>query len=206
MIKCTMMDMPSKWQRLALSLAMSVPAAACVLHAAIVAAQTPEQAKMWEAERVQAQAEQKARAEQLAAQRAARKADPMGWVRTLDPMSAGGWTFRAVGAEGTWATFSTDHQLKHSGHTVTVWLRQEFPEPQKSPDGDFYSSDVERLQFDCTKEQARALIVIYYSANNLAGNQRSEEADIKQLPWEPIVPGTQSEVMIRWACGAAKGH
>jgi hypothetical protein len=201
-----MMDMPSKWQRLALSLAMSVPAAACVLHAAIVAAQTPEQAKMWEAERVQAQAEQKARAEQLAAQRAARKADPMGWVRTLDPMSAGGWTFRAVGAEGTWATFSTDHQLKHSGHTVTVWLRQEFPEPQKSPDGDFYSSDVERLQFDCTKEQARALIVIYYSANNLAGNQRSEEADIKQLPWEPIVPGTQSEVMIRWACGAAKGH
>jgi len=183
---------------------MAVPVATCILHATIIAAQTPEQAQMWEAQRVQAQADQKARAEQLAAQRAARKADPMAWVRTLDPMSAGGWTFRAVGAEGSWATFSTEHQLKHSGHTVTVWLRQEFPEPQKSPDGDFYSSDVERLQFDCTKEQARALIVIYYSDNNLAGNQRSEEADVKQLPWEPIVPGTQSELMSHWACDTDK--
>jgi hypothetical protein len=186
--------------------AMWVPAAACVMHAGILAAQTPEQAKMWEAERAQTLADQKAKAEQLAAQRAARKADPMGWVRTLDPMSAGGWTFRAVGAEGTWATFSTEHQLKRSGHIVTVWLRQEFPEPQKNPDGDFYSSDVERLQYDCTKEQARALIVIYYSGNNLAGSQQTEEADIKQLPWEPIVPGTQSELMFHWACGAAQGR
>lgn len=185
---------------------MWVPAAACVMHAGILAAQTPEQAKMWEAERAQTLADQKAKAEQLAAQRAARKADPMGWVRTLDPMSAGGWTFRAVGAEGTWATFSTEHQLKRSGHIVTVWLRQEFPEPQKNPDGDFYSSDVERLQYDCTKEQARALIVIYYSGNNLAGSQQTEEADIKQLPWEPIVPGTQSELMFHWACGAAQGR
>ncbi len=161
---------------------------------------------MWEAERVQTLADQKVKAEQLAAQRAARKADPMGWVRTLDPMSAGGWTFRAVGAEGTWATFSTEHQLKRSGHIVTVWLRQEFPEPQKNPDGDFYSSDVERLQYDCTKEQARALIVIYYSGNNLAGSQQTDEADIKHLPWEPIVPGTESELMFHWACGAAQAR
>jgi len=199
MIKCGMMNICRKF-------AMWVPAAACVMHAGILAAQTPEQAKMWEAERAQTLADQKAKAEQLAAQRAARKADPMGWVRTLDPMSAGGWTFRAVGAEGTWATFSTEHQLKRSGHIVTVWLRQEFPEPQKNPDGDFYSSDVERLQYDCTKEQARALIVIYYSGNNLAGSQQTEEADIKQLPWEPIVPGTQSELMFHWACGAAQGR
>lgn len=202
MIKFGMMNMRRQCRKFA----MWVPAAACVMHAAILAAQTPEQAKMWEAERAQTLAEQKAKAEQLAAQRAARKADPMGWVRTLDPMSAGGWTFRAVGAEGTWATFSTEHQLKRSGHIVTVWLRQEFPEPQKNPDGDFYSSDVERLQYDCTKEQARALIVIYYSGNNLAGSQQTEEADIKQLPWEPIVPGTQSELMFRWACGAAQGR
>ncbi len=182
---------------------MSVPLAACLMHAAIAAAQTPEQEKMWQAQRAQALADQKARAEQLAEQRAARKADPMAWVRTLDPMSSGGWTFRAVGADGAWATFSTDHQMKHSGHLVTVWLRQEYPEPQKSPDGNFYSSDVEKLQFDCAKMQARALIIIYYSGNNLAGNQQTEEADVKQLPWDPIVPGTQDELMLRWACAAA---
>ncbi len=50
-------------------------------------AQTPEQEKAWEAERVRVAAEQKAAAERLAQQRAVRKADPMAWVRTLDPMS-----------------------------------------------------------------------------------------------------------------------
>src|SRR5271154_3292095 len=92
-------------------------------HSPTGAAQTPEQEKLWEAQRAQAQADQKAKAEQLAQQRAARKADPMAWVRTLSPLSTGGWQFRAVAADGSWAAFSTDHQLKRSGRLVTVWLR-----------------------------------------------------------------------------------
>ncbi len=114
-------------------LAAAVLVAAGAMHHSVVVGQTPEQEKMWEAQRAQAQAEQKTAAELLARQRAARRADPMAWVRTLDPMSPGGWVFRAVGADGSWATFSTDHQLKRSGHVVTSWLRQEFPEPQRTP-------------------------------------------------------------------------
>ena len=179
--------------------------AAFVLHDSIAVGQTPEQEKMWEAQRAQAQAEQKAAAERLARQRAARRADPMSFVRTLDPMSAGGWVFRAVGADGSWATFSTDHQLKRSGRVVTAWLRQEFPEPQRSAAGDVYLSDVEKVQYDCGKELARVLLIIYYADNNLAGNQHSEEADPKQAAWDPIVPGTQSEYISRWICGDSAG-
>jgi hypothetical protein len=164
--------------------------------------QTPEQEQMWAAQRAQKQADDKAKADLLARQRDARRADPMAWVRTLDPMSDGGWVFRAVGTDGSWAYFSTDHQLKRSGHTVTAWLRQEFPEPQRNPAGDFYSSDVERIEYDCAKERRRVLLVIYYAANNLAGNQHSEEADPKQIDWDPIVPGTQSESIYRWTCGS----
>jgi hypothetical protein len=160
---------------------------------------------MWEAQRAQAQAEQKTAAELLARQRAARRADPMAWVRTLDPMSPGGWVFRAVGADGSWATFSTDHQLKRSGHVVTAWLRQEFPEPQRSAAGEMYLSDVQKVQYDCGKERARVLLVIYYSDNNLAGTQQSEEADPKQVQWDPIVPGTQSETIFRWLCDGSAG-
>ncbi len=127
----------------------------------------------------------------------------MAWVRTLDPMASGGWVFKMVGSDGSWATYSTDHQLKRSGHQVTAWLRQEFPEPQHSPAGDMYMSDVEKVQYDCTKAQARVLLIIYYSGNNLSGSQQSEEADPKQAAWDPIVPGTQSESAFRWTCGAA---
>jgi hypothetical protein len=186
-------------------LAAAVLVAAAATHYSAGVAQTPEQEKMWEAQRAQAQAEQRAAAEQLARQRAARRADPMAWVRTLDPMSAGGWVFRAVGAEGAWATFSTDHQLKHSGHVVTAWLRQEFPEPQRSAAGEMYLSDVQKVQYDCGKERARVLLIIYYSDNNLAGTQQSEEADPKQVRWDPIVPGTQSEYVFHWTCGGSAG-
>jgi hypothetical protein len=185
-----------------LAAAMLAAAGVGVMQQSPVAAQTPEQEQMWEAQRAQAQAEEKVKAERLAKQREARRADPMSWVRTLDPMSAGGWVFRAVGADGSWASFSTEHQLKRSGHLVTAWLRQEYPEQQKSAAGDTYSSDVERVQYDCAKEQARTLLAIYYVGNNLTGNQQSEQVDPKQAAWDPIVPGTQSETIFHWACGA----
>jgi hypothetical protein len=183
-------------------LAAALWAAASLVRPSPAAAQTPEQQKLWDAQRAQAQADEKAKSEQLAKQREIRKADPMAWVRTLDPMSPGGWVFRAVGADGSWAAYSTDHQLKRSGRLVTAWLRQEYPEPKRSPAGDAYLSDVQRLQYDCSKEQARALLVVYYAQNNLAGTQQSEEADPKQAAWDAIVPGTQSEFIYRWACGA----
>ncbi|MGO9934198.1 MAG: surface-adhesin E family protein [Steroidobacteraceae bacterium] len=185
----------------------AVLAGAAFIHSPMGAAQTPEEQKAWEAQRAQSQADQKARAERVAEQRAARKADPMAWVRTLNPMSAGGWQFRAVAPDGSWAAYSTEHQMKRSGHLVTVWLRQEYPEPQRNGGGDIYMSNVEKIQYDCSNERGRALLSIYYAENNIAGSQTSEATpDIKQVPWDPIVPGTQSEYIYLWACGAGKGH
>jgi hypothetical protein len=182
-------------------------ACGCLLQLAPSSAQTPEQQQLWDAQRVQQQAEAKAKAEHLAAQRAARKADPMAWVHTLNPLTEGGWEFRTVAPDGSFASFSTLHQFKRSGHLVTAWLRQEYPEPQRSDSGSTYLSNVEQVQYDCAKEQARALLIIYYSENNVAGSEQSEASDPKQAPWVPIVPGTQSEVIYSWACAAgAKAH
>ena len=177
----------------------------CLLQSAICAAQTPEQQKMWEAQHAQAQAEEKAKAEKLAAQRAARKADPMGWVRTLDPLTAGGWQFRSVAPDGSWASFSTEHQLKRSGKLVTAWLRQEYPEPQRSNNGNVYLSYVEKIQYDCANERARALLLIYYSDNNIMGSEESEATDVKEAVWVPIVPGTPGENVYQWACADGRG-
>ncbi|MDP9089383.1 MAG: hypothetical protein M3O26_11685 [Pseudomonadota bacterium] len=175
--------------------------AACALAHSIAAGQTPEQQKMWDEQRATAQAEAKVKAERLAKEREIRRKEPMAWVRTLDPMSSGGWVFRAVGADGSWATFSTEHQLKRSGHLVTAWLRQEYPEPRRSASGEVYASNVEKVQYDCAKERARVVLAVYYAENNLAGSQHTEEADPQQLGWDPIVPGTRSEEIFRWTCG-----
>jgi hypothetical protein len=166
--------------------------------------QTPEQQQLWDAQRAQALADDKAKAERLARERAARRADPMAWVRTLNPMTAGGWEFRAVANDGAWATFSTNHQMKRSGKLVTVWLREEYAEPQTASEGR-YLSLVQKMQYDCVKQQARTLLVVYYAENNIQGSEQSEEADAKTAPWNAIVPGTRDEFNITWACSAAKG-
>jgi hypothetical protein len=180
-------------------------AAVCLLQSAFCVAQTPEQQKMWDAQRTQAQADERTRAEKLASQRAARKADPMSWVRTLNPLAEGGWQFRSVAPDGSWASFGTEHQLKRSGHLVTAWLRQEYPEPQRSNSGGIYLSYVEKIQYDCSNERARALLIIYYSENNITGSEESDTTDVKQAVWVPIVPGTPSENIYHWACAAANG-
>ncbi len=133
---------------------------AMLLQAAASPAQTPDEQKAWEAQRAQALAEQKIRAEQLEKSRAARKANPMAWVATLDPMSSGGWEFRTVADDGSWASYATTHQMKRSGKTVTAWIRQEFAEPQLDPNGDSYLSVVQKVDYDCAKVKARPLLVI----------------------------------------------
>jgi hypothetical protein len=167
------------------------------------AGQTPEQQQLWDAQRAEAAAVEKARAERLARERAARKADPMAWVRTLNPMAAGGWEFRAVANDGSWATYSSSHQMKRSGKLVSVWLRQEYAEPQSGSEGKFLSV-VQKVQYDCTKQQARTLLIVYYTENNIQGSEESEEADPKTAAWTAIVPGTRDELNFLWACGAGK--
>src|SRR3984957_18379396 len=122
-------------------------AALAFSYTACVLGQTPEQEKGWAADRERAAALEKVKAEQLARERAARKADPMAWVRTLDPMTSGGWEFRSVATDGSWAIFSSTHQMKRSGQIVTAWMRFEYAEPQVG-DGSPYMSAVEKQQYD----------------------------------------------------------
>jgi hypothetical protein len=161
--------------------------------------QTPEQQQMWDAQRAETAAADKLKAERLAHERELRRADPMAWVRTLNPMAAGGWQFRAVATDGAWADYSTDHQMKRSGRTVTAWLRQEYAELQVAGDNR-YMSVVEKVQYDCAKQLQRPLVVVYYANNNIQGTETTEEADIKTAVWNAIVPGTRDEYNYLWAC------
>jgi len=184
-------------------LAMTAVVGTSLFASADSAGQTPAQAELWEQQRTQALADEQARAAQLSREREARRANPMAWVRTLDSMAAGGWEFRAVAADGSWATYSTTHQMKRAGSQVTVWLRQEYAEPQAGSNGK-YLSVVEKVQYDCTRDRARPLLIIYYAGNNIQGGEQSEEADAKTAVWNAIVPGTRDEFNFSWACGAGK--
>src|SRR6204780_1578023 len=115
--------------------AMAACGAALLAGVENAGSQTPEQQQQWAEERERSNQVAQTRAEELARERAARKADPMAWVRTLDPMATGGWQFRSVAVDGSWAIFSSTHQFKRSGQEVTVWMRNEYAEPQAGDGG-----------------------------------------------------------------------
>jgi hypothetical protein len=81
--------------------------------------------------------------------------------------------------------------------------RMEYAEPQTGNSGR-YLSLVQKIQYDCEKERDRALLVVYYTENNIQGGEQTEESDEKQAPWNAIVPGTRDEFNYAWACDAAK--
>ena len=187
---------------------MTKPFAAAALAVAALSclpalSQTPEQEKTWAADRERAAAAERLKADQLARERAGRRADPMAWVRTLDPMTAGGWEFRSVAPDGASAIYSSTHQLKRSGQSITVWMRHEYAEVQTADSGP-YSSAVEKVQYDCKKQQQRSLLIVYYSVNNVQGSEQTEEADGKNTPWSAIVPGTPEEQNFLWACNQGR--
>jgi hypothetical protein len=186
--------------------AMAACGAALLAGAENAGSQTPEQQQQWAAERERSNQAAQARAEQLARERAARKANPMAWVHTLDPMTSGGWEFRSVATDGSWAIYASTHQLKRKGQITTGWIRYEYAEPQTGQ-GTPYLSVVEKQEYDCKKQQTRNLLAIYYTANNIQGTEETEEADPKATPWSPIVPGTREETNFTWACdqGRAAG-
>lgn len=127
----------------------------------------------------------------------------MRWVRTLDPMTSGGWEFRSVAPDGSSAIFSSTHQLTRSGHVITVWLRQEYAETQRGEEGP-YLSTVEKRQYDCKKQLTRPLLVMFYAGNNIQGTSATDEGDPKTTSWNAIVPGTREETSYLWACGTGK--
>jgi len=63
-----------------------------------------------------------------------------------------------------------------------VWLREEYPEPQRNTGGDIYFSYVEKSSMTVRMSGARVLI-IYYSENNITGSETSEATDVKQAAW-----------------------
>ncbi len=187
----------------AMLIAIAAFVCAAMTQGRLASAQTPEQQQLWDAQRAQMIADEKTKNDQLQRERDRRKADPMAWVSTLNPMTAGGWEFRAVADDGSWAAYTTSHQMKRSGKTVTIWLRHEYAEIQSTSDHR-YLSVVEKAQYDCAKERERPLLVVYYSGNNMQGSEDTEEADPKTAEWNPIVPGTRDETNFLWACGQGK--
>jgi hypothetical protein len=123
------------------------------------------------------------------------------WIRTLDPLTAGGWELLTWNTGG--AIYVSYRNAQRDGAVATVWIRWEYLSPHQFK-GVSYKSSAERTQFDCVQMTARALTQSFYERNSLAGDSQSFAYD--KPMWAPGVPGTLLEALGATVCNRTAPH
>jgi hypothetical protein len=125
-----------------------------------------------------------------------RKANPLAWEQSLDPMPQGNWKLLFLANDGSMAIFVSSHQQSRSGTKLTVWFRTELGEAQ-----DGTMSFVEKDQFDCADARKRMLSVSKFPQSNLQGDAKSFDPDPSLVPWVSLSPGSVGEQLWQLLCG-----
>jgi hypothetical protein len=123
------------------------------------------------------------------------------WMKALEPLPGGGWTRLTTAPDGSWALYQSSHQLIRANGIVRMWLRWEFRSPQLESGVSPYSSLITLVELNCPQIESRTLSNIFYAENNLGGASQSFPSTAKDVPWEPIPPGTVHETLWSAYCG-----
>jgi hypothetical protein len=125
----------------------------------------------------------------------ARYESALKWLTTLEFPGPGHWEFLFFSADYRSAHFATRRMSTRKAEIATVWFRLEKRDPSE------IGSVASRMEFDCANQTMRTLTDVTYTEGNLGGE--SKEFDGPPKP-SPILPGTQSETLIEWACKHSK--
>jgi len=129
------------------------------------------------------------------------------WKSTLEPLSAGGWTFISDGpAENPSAVYASSHNVQHNGNVVTAWMRWEYSRAQAEVYPLHYQSAVTHEELDCDARAYRRAAVFYYRQNNLQEKELSLTALDDDTNWKPAIPGTEADAMLNWGCATVTVH
>jgi hypothetical protein len=141
-----------------------------------------------------------AKLERKEAERKRQDDDMKYWTHELDPLPNGGWSFRHYADDWSWALYTSNHQRRRVGDVVTLWLRWEHRDSQ-SPAGHAFRSYVEKVEFDCNGARMRTVAETFYAERNLKGNPHSLDLNPKSITWDSVIPGSQGEYNLQYACG-----
>ena len=88
--------------------------------------------------------------------------------------------------------------LSKSGHTVKVWIMEDYKGPRTFSGKTFQSAKLQH-EYDCKDPQRRTLQSTLHSAQK--GNGTVVQTGSQPTAWRPINAGTVAETLWKMACG-----
>ncbi|MDD2915702.1 MAG: hypothetical protein PHP70_10345 [Gallionella sp.] len=98
-----------------------------------------------------------------------------------------------VGISGGITVYADPNIVPKYSHRVKMWEMHDSRLPNSSN-----TSSKKRVEYDCTKKQARQLQATYYFGSMGKGGIFMNIAEPGQ--WEAVLPGTENQEMLNFAC------
>jgi hypothetical protein len=110
-----------------------------------------------------------------------------------------GWV--EVYSYGTHTAYADAASIHRAGNRVKMWALLDFKTiQQESTDpGNGYLSEIAQFEYNCKEQRARRFYYSWHSRHMGRGKVVSSDSDPSK--WEPVLPGSENEILREFACG-----
>ena len=120
-------------------------------------------------------------------------------LAVVSSSAAAGWV--VVDSYGTHTAYADPASIHRAGNRVKMWAlldfkttQQDFTNPRNG-----YLSEIAQFEYNCKEQRTRRLYSSWHSRHMGRGKVVSSDSDPSR--WEPVLPGSRSEILREFACG-----
>ena len=106
-----------------------------------------------------------------------------------------GW--KSVGADGAGTLYADPATIIRKGNKATMWSLFDYKDFQRMVEVGYFSQKT-HAEYDCTAKQIRGLSLTLHA--DKMGEGKVIYEDTSPHDWEPVVPDTLSETLLKVAC------
>jgi hypothetical protein len=106
-----------------------------------------------------------------------------------------------VGVHDTSTLYADRASIHGAGNRVKMWALLDFKTAQQDSANprNGYLSEIARFEYNCKEQRARTLYYSWHSRHMGRGKVVSSDSDPSK--WEPVLPGSEDEILREFACG-----
>ena len=127
------------------------------------------------------------------------KAILMMLLAVVSSSASAGWV--VVGVHDTSILYADPASIHRAGYRVKMWALLDFKTTQQDSANprNGYLSEIAQFEYNCKEQRARRFYYSLHSRHMGRGKVVSSDSDPSK--WEPVLPGSENEILREFACG-----
>jgi hypothetical protein len=120
-------------------------------------------------------------------------------LAVMSSSAAAAWV--EVFREQTITVYADPATIRTADNRVKMWALLDFKTTQQDSTNprNGYLSEIAQFEYNCKEQRARRLYYSWHSRHMGRGKVVSSDSDPSK--WEPVLPGSENEILREFACG-----